>query len=78
MPDAVYDGEIDRACEVGGKCVTWRATGAISAKHGSYIECPACRTGVQTQNGYEAKTIPPHNVPRILTKRPKWAKEKKR
>ena len=72
---AVYNGEPDRKCKASGKRVTWVAAGGISSHRGSWIECPDCHTGVQTQRGYEAKRIPPHNVPRILTKRPKWAKE---
>lgn len=73
---AVYEGEPDRKCKASGRRTNGMASGSISGTpQGSYVECPECRTGIQHRSGWGASRIPPHNVPRILTKRPKWAEE---
>lgn len=72
---AVYSGEKDRRCPGSGKRPRVTLGGALGGyAANSYFECPWCGANIQDARGFNATVITPHNVVRILKRRPKEGK----
>lgn len=72
----VYEGEPDKMCAASNRSVQL-ACGGFSGDGVPWVSCPDCGANLPHRSGYDARSIPAHNAPRILSRRPRWVKEAK-
>jgi hypothetical protein len=69
----VYAGEADRKCAGSARRMVAPA-GGFSSDGVAWVQCPVCGAELPHRDGYAARSIPAHNAPRVLARRPSWAR----